>query len=101
LPARGRAAFASFATPGERACLLCRGDGIPLEHLPREDRRRSIRNRESSAGGRRSQVERATILATLGERHGNRTQAAKKFGISRRALIYGLRDILATSSGSP
>jgi DNA-binding NtrC family response regulator len=43
--------------------------------------------------GRLSQVERATILSTLDECGGNRTQAAKKLGISRRALIYKLRDI--------
>jgi DNA-binding NtrC family response regulator len=36
-------------------------------------------------------VERATILATLTETGGNRTQAAKKLGISRRALIYKIR----------
>ncbi|RMF90278.1 MAG: hypothetical protein D6741_17055, partial [Planctomycetota bacterium] len=33
------------------------------------------------------------ILATLEECGGNRTQAAKKLGISRRALIYKLRAI--------
>ncbi len=36
---------------------------------------------------------RATILATLEECGQNRTQAAKKLGISRRALIYKLRAI--------
>ena len=40
---------------------------------------------------RLAQVERATILATLQECQGNRTQAAKKLGISRRALLYKLR----------
>ena len=45
--------------------------------------------------GRLSQVERATILATLDECNGNRTHAAKKLGISRRALIYKLRVIEA------
>jgi DNA-binding NtrC family response regulator len=35
----------------------------------------------------------ATILATLEECQGNRTHAAKKLGISRRALIYKLRAI--------
>ncbi|MEZ6040786.1 MAG: helix-turn-helix domain-containing protein [Planctomycetaceae bacterium] len=43
--------------------------------------------------GRLSQVERATILATLQECDGNRTHSAKKLGISRRALIYKLREI--------
>ena len=47
---------------------------------------------------RLSQVERATIVATLEECDGNRTQAAKKLGISRRALIYKLRDIESSKS---
>jgi DNA-binding NtrC family response regulator len=48
---------------------------------------------QEGAAGRLSQVERATILATLEECNGNRTQAAKKLGISRRALIYKLQAI--------
>ncbi len=43
--------------------------------------------------GRLSQIERAMIIATLEECDGNRTQTAKKLGISRRSLIYKLRDI--------
>ncbi len=78
----------------QRACLLCRGDVIMPEHLPPK-----IAGLASGVGeadrdkGRLSQVERATILATLAETDGNRTQAAKKLGISRRALIYKLRAI--------
>ncbi len=78
----------------QRAVLLCRGDVILPEHLP---------NTMSQHGGnkphaaddedRLSQVERATILATLEECGGNRTQTAQKLGISRRALIYKLREI--------
>ncbi|MCA9083468.1 MAG: sigma-54-dependent Fis family transcriptional regulator [Planctomycetaceae bacterium] len=75
----------------QRACLLCQGDVILPEHLPA--------NVATDAGasdpdiGRLSQVERATIIATLRECDGNRTQAARKLGISRRALIYKLREI--------
>ncbi len=78
----------------QRACLLCRGDVILPEHLPPK-----IAAGVSDVGeprrpsGRLSQVERATIIATLTECQGNRTQAAKKLGISRRALIYKLRVI--------
>ena len=43
--------------------------------------------------GRLSQVERATILATLEECDYNRTHTAKKLGISRRALIYKIREM--------
>jgi len=78
----------------QRACLLCRGDIVLPEHLP--PRVASLAEKPASAGddgSRLSQVERATILATLAECHDNRTQAAKKLGISRRALIYKLRAI--------
>ncbi|MBN1394063.1 MAG: sigma-54-dependent Fis family transcriptional regulator [Pirellulales bacterium] len=76
----------------QRACLLCRGDVILPEHLPAKVAALAAEGEEKAApSGRLSQVERATILATLEECGGNRTQAAKKLGISRRALIYKLR----------
>ncbi len=78
----------------QRACLLCRGDIILPEHLPPKISAVAP-ERPSAAGddGRLSQVERATILATLDECKNNKTQAAKKLGISRRALIYKLHAI--------
>jgi DNA-binding NtrC family response regulator len=74
--------------------LLCRGDIIMPEHLPPKISALTV-SAEVTVGnsGRLSQVERATILATLEECQGNRTHAAKKLGISRRALIYKLRAI--------
>ena len=80
----------------QRACLMCRGDVIMSEHLPPKIAALAAGSdpRESDRG-RLSQVERATIVATLEECHGNRTHAAKKLGISRRALIYKLRAIEA------
>ncbi|MDV6030031.1 MAG: sigma-54-dependent Fis family transcriptional regulator [Phycisphaera sp. RhM] len=75
----------------QRACLLCQGDVILPEHLPAHvavDQRADVPD-----AGRLPQVERATILATLEECDGNRTKAAKVLGISRRALIYKLRDM--------
>ena len=78
------------------ACLLCRGDVILPEHLPpKVAALASTPETENADAGRLSQVERATILATLEECGGNRTHAAKKLGISRRALIYKLRAIEA------
>jgi DNA-binding NtrC family response regulator len=74
--------------------LLCRGDIILPEHLPPKVAALTVSAGTAVAGtGRLSQVERATILATLEECQGNRTHAAKKLGISRRALIYKLRAI--------
>ncbi|MCY2991472.1 MAG: sigma-54 dependent transcriptional regulator [Planctomycetota bacterium] len=78
----------------QRACLLCRGDIILPEHLPPKIAALTVSAGTAVADtGRLSQVERATILATLEECQGNRTHAAKKLGISRRALIYKLRAI--------
>ena len=59
----------------QRACLLCRGDVVMPEHLP-EKVQALAGESEGEEQGRLSQVERATILATLEECDGNRTQAA-------------------------
>ena len=86
----------------QRACLLCRGDVILPEHLPPKIAARAAD--AAAAGqdaGRLSQVERATILATVAECNGNRTHAAKKLGISRRALIYKLHAIEAETPRKP
>lgn len=83
----------------QRACLLCQGDVILPEHLPAKVAAEA--HSELPDVGRLSQVERATILATLDECGGNRTQTAKVLGISRRALIYKLRDIEEQSDASP
>jgi len=78
----------------QRACLLCRGDVILPEHLPPKIGSLTTAADTAAADkGRLSQVERATILATLEDCQGNRTHAAKKLGISRRALLYKLRAI--------
>ncbi len=84
----------------QRACLLCRGDIIMPEHLPPKIAAlcSGLSSSPDSDGNRLSQVERATILATLEECNNNRTQAAKKLGISRRALIYKLQAIESESS---
>lgn len=86
----------------QRACLLCRGDVILPEHLPPKVAALASAPRSetsASSAGRLSQVERATILATLEECGNNRTHTAQKLGISRRALIYKLRAIEAEQAG--
>lgn len=80
----------------QRACLLSRGDVILPEHLPPKIAGGAGAG-EDPDRGRLSQVERATILATLEECGGNRTHAARKLGISRRALVYKLQAIGAES----
>jgi DNA-binding NtrC family response regulator len=91
----------SYAWPGnvrelrnamQRACLLCRGDIVMPEHLPPKIAALAgSAPADDTDDARLAQVERATILATLQECQGNRTQAAKKLGISRRTLLYKLR----------
>lgn len=75
----------------QRACLLCQGDVVLPEHLPPKIRGLSAVSPTAAGEGRLSQVERAAILAALEECAGNRTQAAKRLGISRRGLLYKLR----------
>jgi two-component system response regulator HydG len=77
----------------QRACLLCRGDVIMPEHLAPAITGTSSTTPSWSDTNRLSQVERATIIATLDECDGNRTHAAEKLGISRRTLINKLKEI--------
>lgn len=84
-----------------RACLLCRGDVILPEHLPPQAAALTQAGPQNPAPpGRLSQLERAAILAALEECGGNRTQAAKKLGISRRTLLYKLRTLDEEQSSS-
>ena len=62
----------------QRACLLCRGDIILPEHLPPKIASGcGVPDLSTADTDRLSQVERATILATLAECHDNKTQAAR------------------------
>jgi DNA-binding NtrC family response regulator/pSer/pThr/pTyr-binding forkhead associated (FHA) protein len=87
----------------ERAVVLASGAPIDLDHLP--DRVRDIPGAAPVTGGdepaldvrrRVAEVERGAVVAALDESGGNQTQAAKKLGVSRFALIrlmdkHGLR----------
>lgn len=78
----------------QRACLLARGDVILPEHLPPQIAAYGKGEPDSARDENQlSQIERAAILAALEECGGNRTQTAKKLGISRRTLIYKLQAI--------
>ena len=65
----------------QRACLLCRGDVILPEHLPPKIASAAAVApwMPSTDTDRLSQVERATILATLAECQNNKTQTAKNW----------------------
>jgi DNA-binding NtrC family response regulator/pSer/pThr/pTyr-binding forkhead associated (FHA) protein len=95
-----RDALAGYAWPGnvrelknaiERALVLC-GDRITAADLP--DRLRDAAQRvrpvttASDVRGHLAEVERAAIVAALEADDQNQTRAARRLGLSRRALIY-------------
>jgi DNA-binding NtrC family response regulator len=73
----------------ERALVLSEGGTIGREHLPEQ----VLEPARMSASGaldvrqRVADVERETVIAALDAADGNQTQAAKKLGVSRFALI--------------
>ncbi len=79
----------------EHAVVMAEGDAVLPEHLPK-----GLRGDAKAAPPMRDaleEAERQTIAAALAAENDNRTRAAKRLGISRRALIYkmikhGLRD---------
>jgi two-component system response regulator HydG len=79
----------------ERASLLARGEVILPEHLPRAVRQAGAKAGAPGAQGSPSksleEVERVMILNTLSENNHNRSETARRLGISRRALLYKLR----------
>jgi len=79
----------------ERALVLSAGDAIAAEHLPERVRSGVIAGATgfSEVIDMREQmedVERAAIVQAMQLCGGNRTHAAQRLGISRRALIYKL-----------
>ena len=76
-----------------RSAILSHGSLILPEDLPE-----SIRSPRQPAGrpapaltGDMEEIQKRAILQALQESNGNKTQAAKRLGISRRNLIYKLR----------
>jgi transcriptional regulator with PAS, ATPase and Fis domain len=96
-----RAALESYPWPGnvrelknaiERAVVLGDGDELGARALP--DRLRVTDAPPATAGPLRQRlddVERTNLETALAETGGNRTHAARRLGISRRALIYKLQ----------
>lgn len=77
----------------QRAMLLCDGEELRPEHLPPrlQTEPLSLPAISFKIGTPLEEVERALILHTLEVMGGNRTEAAKLLGISRRALYNRLR----------
>jgi DNA-binding NtrC family response regulator len=95
------AALAAYSWPGnvrelrnamEHAVVMADAGGISPEHLPPEVTGGAAfsSGRVATIQDRLSALERRGIESALAECGGNRTHAAKRLGISRRALIYKL-----------
>jgi transcriptional regulator with GAF, ATPase, and Fis domain len=95
-----REALTGYAWPGnvrelrnaiERALVLC-GDEIRTTDLPERlgDEAQRVRpiSATSDVRGQLAEVERAAIVAALDAEGQNQTRAARRLGLSRRALIY-------------
>ena len=95
-----RDALLGYAWPGnvrelknavERALILC-GDRITAADLPEKLRDAGQRVRPVAPAadmrGHLAEVERAAIVAALDAEDQNQTRAARRLGVSRRALIY-------------
>ncbi len=80
----------------ERAALLARGELVLAEHLPQRiqqiTKSAGMERPEESPVKRMQEVERTLILNTLRELNFNRSETARRLGISRRALLYKLRN---------
>jgi two-component system response regulator AtoC len=100
LTTAARDALASYAWPGnirelknaiERALILCT-DSIDVIDLPEKlrDAGQRVRPVASSADvrGQLAEVEKAAIVSALEAEDNNQTRAARRLGLSRRALIY-------------
>ncbi len=80
----------------EHAVVMASGGDVRREHLPATFHPAQP-PAASGIRGKVEDVERAELVAALAAEGGNRTRAAKRLGLSRRALLYkilkyGLRD---------
>jgi DNA-binding NtrC family response regulator len=80
----------------ERAAILASSHVILLEHLPESLRRaappKTTRDREADRVTTVKEAERRAIHEALRETGGNRAEAARLLGISRRKLFYRLKE---------
>ncbi|MBF0198078.1 MAG: hypothetical protein HQL32_10215, partial [Planctomycetes bacterium] len=79
----------------ERASLMARGGIILAEHLPRRIQSREadpLANSQSDSS-KLKDIEGNIIVQTLKENANNRSETARKLGISRRSLLYKLQKL--------
>ena len=76
----------------QRAAILAAGEWILPEHLPPVVRGIGGEMREQEEPRALAEIERKAILEALQRCNGNRTQAARELGISRRKLLYRLKE---------
>lgn len=76
-----------------RAAVLAPGNTILPDKLPPRIARQSLTGDEGASGDERSlaELERQAIESALERHDGNRTEAARALGISRRTLLYRLK----------
>ena len=87
----------------QRAAILSPGDWILPEHLPPGICRAGRAGKGAPGRGEPralQEIEKEAILEAMGRCEGNKTRAALELGISRRKLIYKLKEYEA-GSGSP
>lgn len=99
IPANTIALLEQYSWPGnirelenviERATILCRGDELTQDLLPREFTDAGVSAKVSlpPGGVDLDSIERQYIIQALEQTRGNQTQAAKLLGITRHTLIY-------------
>ena len=77
----------------ERSAILARGSLIlPSDLPPQLQNTSAAKEPQSVLVGDMEEIQRRAILEALAKTNGNKTQAAALLGISRRNLIYKLRD---------
>ena len=74
----------------EHAVVMANGGAIRVEHLPPAVRGGPPGASAAPIRDRLTEMERAAIESALLAEGGNQTRAAKRLGISRRALVYKL-----------
>ena len=74
----------------EHAVVMAGGDALRAEHFPRALQPDAAVPSAPPVRDRLEEVERAAIHEAIVAEAGNHTRAAKRLGMSRRALLYKL-----------